>query len=81
MRGLVEFAGCFTERPPVRRSTELPLNPCPEVKPSLSHPQSAGSREPPSPSPLLLSIPLNIAALKLPDVPFMTEITRLGTDT
>lgn len=31
-----------------------------------------------SPSPL---IPLNICVLRLPDMPFMTEITCLGTDT
>lgn len=81
MRGLIEFVGCHIEGSPVWRSTELPLNPYPKVKPPLSHPQSTGSWETPSPSPPLPSIPLNITVLKLLDVPFMTEITCLGTDT
>lgn len=81
MRGLIEFVGCVTESSPAWRSFELPLNPRPGVKPALCHPQSAGDRETLSPSPPLLSILLNLTVLKLPDVPFMTGITCLGTDT
>lgn len=73
--------GCFILWSPAWRSTELPLNPISVVKPSRSHLQSTGSRAAPSHSPSLLSIHLNISVLKLPDVPFMTEITCLGTDT
>lgn len=79
--GPVEFVGCFVLWSPAWRSTELPLNPISVVKPSRSHLQSTGSRAAPSHSPSLLSIHLNISVLKLPDVPFMTEITCLGTDT
>lgn len=80
-QGSAESVGCFIYSPLVWRSTELTLNPIPEVKPSLSHLCSSGSQETLSHSPSLPSIHLNIHVPKLPDVPFMTEITCLGTDT
>lgn len=83
--GTCEFLGSFIESSPVWRSTELPLNPCPRwkqlsytCKAQVKHrcfPRSTISF---SPSPLH---PLNICVLRLPDMPFMAEITCLGTDT
>lgn len=43
--GTREFLGSFTESSPVWRSTELPLNPWPEVKAALLHLQSTSEAQ------------------------------------
>lgn len=77
--GTCEFLGCFTETSPVWRSTEFPLNPSPRGK----HLSCCKAQTPEKNHVLLRSplYPLSSCVLRLPDMPFMTEITCLGTDT